>query len=325
MNFTKTQFLKTLILWAACFLGIGQFLFGCAPTRHEVLLKMYEIEAAKQEKTAIINGYFGRTEKEKEEKRISEENFFSERSEVITRAKMVKRRTGERLPLPEPQGSGIDVPCSVKCLDNCDEQCRIECPELWGEMCGDDELSDIIMEQRAEAAERAERAELTELEDVGDEPVKEEQYAEEEKSINVFASASGDNNTQTNVIGDGNRVIVQGGSGPNSNGPSPIEQAMADLLRGKVTPLKSSGEIAGEQARGLISDTADAVVKVAPAVLTGVAIKAASNAVLGISREAGDRYENMNNSDSSDHSDNSDHSYNSDSSTTTTTTTEIAR
>jgi len=282
---------------------------------------MYEIEAAKQEKTAIINGYFGRTEKEKEEKRISEENFFSESSRVTTRARSIKKDTGWLLPLPEPEGSGQSVPCSIKCLDNCDKQCRIECPELWGEMCGGDESSDIMMEQWAEAAERAETIEESDTEDEQAEEIQ----AAEEKSINAFASASGDNNTQTNVIGDGNRVIVQGGSGPNSNGQNPIEQAMADLLRGKVTPLKSSGEIAGEQTRGLISDTADAVVKVAPALLTGVAIKAASNAVLGISREAGDRYENMNNSDSSDHSDNSDHSYNSDSSTTTTTTTEVVK
>lgn len=308
MNLTKTQFLKALSLWAFCFFGIGQWLFGCAPTQHEVLLKMYEIEASKQEKTAIINGYFGKIKEKNEKKRISEEKFFSERSEVFKRK--VKSSIEDRLPLPEPEGSGIDVPCSVKCIDSCDEQCRVECPELWGEMCGYDDFSDITMEQRAEAAERAE---------VAIDPVEEDGSAKEEKSINAFASASGDNNTQTNIIGDGNRVIIQGGSGPNGNIPSPIEQAMADLLRGKVTPLKSAGEAIGEQVRGLISDTADAAVKVAPAVLTGVAINAASKAIVGISQEAGDRYENMNNSDSSDNSDNSDHSYNSDSSTTTTT------
>ena len=248
-------------------IALGMFLSGCAPSAQLIKLKTAEITQLGKEKIAIINGYYGKKNEVESAKEKTERDFFEENS-----------------PLLPPEGDGGAIPCSVKCIDNCDEQCKIECHDLWEEMCGDDEeyVPPPIADFDWEGKTVEHQAEIEKPEPKPD-------------SVVSKNNAPGDNNNQTNIAGSNNRVLVQGGGGPNNMAIHPIEQVMADILKSKISPLKPNAEIIGEQVRGLIRDTADAAVKVAPSVLTGTAIIAAGAAVKDGFHAAGDKYE-LNNS-----------------------------
>lgn len=246
-------------------------LTGCAPSAQFVELKKTEIKEAGKTKRTIVRLYYGKkTEEEVAEKEAEEELF------------------GEDLSHLPPAEGDSGLPCSNKCIDNCDDNCRIECPDLWGELCGP------YVPPTAEDFDFGEKT--------VEQPVEIEGYEPQPDSVTVENRASGDNNNQTNVVGDNNRILVQGGGGANNTTPDPIVQAMAGILRSKVPPLRSNAEIFGGQLRGLIGDTADAAVKMAPAVLTGAAIITTGAAVREGFREAGDKNSNNPYYDLSDNS-----------------------
>lgn len=173
-----------------------------------------------------------------------------------------------------PEGSGVDAPCSEKCSDNCDEQCRAECPQTYLVLCGP------YMQPTAADFDFSESKTIS-----GSKPT----FGE-----TVSNSSGGGYNNQANITGNNNSVIVQSGQG-GSDRNDPIEKAMADLLRVRVSPLKSGSE----EVRGFIKDTARAVIEAAPSALAGYAIHTAGKVVSSGFEGAGDRFSNSNNPDNS--------------------------
>lgn len=214
-------------------------LSGCAPSASMVSIKLAEIDALNAVQIKIIEGHY----KSQEEENVPEKVGL--------------------IPDP-PEGSGIDAPCSEKCLDNCDEQCRTECPQTYLVLCGP------YMQPTADDFDFSASKTIS-----GSKPT----FGE-----TVSNSSGGGYNNQANITGNNNSVIVQ--SGQNGSGKTdPVEKAMADLLRARVSPLKSGSE----EIRGFIKDTARAVVEVAPAALTGYAIHTAGKAVSSGFEAAGDK------------------------------------
>jgi hypothetical protein len=212
------------------------------------------IQAKERVDLAIIYGHFGNKKNDKLDQKKVEQEFFEKERRVSVETEV--RSVCERLPLPEGDNSG--PPCSVKCIDNCDEQCRVECPELYIELCGEVETKyDPPPDSYFDWGENVTEDKPHQL-DEEDKPVP--------PGVTAKANASGDNNNQTNIVGDNNRVMVQGGAGQNNSPVDPIEQAMAKLLLRGVPTLKSGGEVAVEQARGLLRETADAAVRLAPSI-----------------------------------------------------------
>ena len=162
-----------------------------------------------------------------------------------------------------PEGSGADVPCSEKCSDDCDEQCRTECPDTYLVLCGP------YIQPTAD-----------DFDFTGSKTAKGLKPTFGETKSN---SSGGGHNNQANITGNNNSVVVQSGQGVAV--PDPVQQAMADLLRAKVSPLRSGAE----EARGFIKDAAKVVTELAPGALIGYAIHSASGAVNSGFGAAGDK------------------------------------
>jgi hypothetical protein len=242
-------------------------LAGCAGPGKEHFEYYEKIEQSDKEvKLAIINGYYGKKITDIKKKKEEEKRFFAATEEP-------EETIADRLPLPE--GSGVQFPCGTKCIADCSEECKVECPDMWRDSgCaeGDEEEPD------PDSAF-----------DWGEDKTVVEKTAEPEQhdSVRAYASTPGDNNNQVNVVGGGNKVLVQGGSAPNSAGANPIEAAMAKLLLRETPIPKTGAEITGSEFRAGLMAVKETALSIAPAVLTGVAIHQAADVISDGFKEAG--------------------------------------
>ena len=248
------------------FILLPALLVGCAgPTKQHYEIHREQIEADTAVKLAIIEGYYRKKEADKVMREQDAAEFFSGDKDV---SDIELNRT---LPLPEGDGHQGDIPCPVKCLDNCDEQCRTECPGYWLDLCTN--YYDPVESEppfgtgsshEAESREQLEQSQEEKLKPAGD--------------THAYASTPGDNNIQNNTVGNGNRILIQGGSASNSIAGNPIEAAMARLLLREIDPIKTEGEIVGEQFRAgvktVVGETAVLAPYAAAAYLGGKAIGA---------------------------------------------------
>lgn len=244
-------------------------LSGCGLTDKQVALTKTMIEADKEVKLAIINGTFcdGCNKAKPTEKKPE-----PKRASNLSRS---------RLPLPPAEGDGGGPTCFQICNDDCDEQCLKECPDLYAERCmEDDSAFDWGTEE--------------EFDKLSVEPEPEEKEGQVAKN-----ESAGNGNTQLNVQGDSNTITIN--KPPEKD--DPIKSAMATLLKREVRVPDTPFKEAMVQGRGFLNDTTNNAVKLAPAILTGIAINKVGEVMQTGLEEAGPRLENSHNPvDNSDNS-----------------------
>ena len=200
-----------------------------------------------------------------------------------------------------PEGSGVIFPCGERCIADCSEECRMECRDMWidsgcsegAEEMEPDENFDWDDKNTGDYVIEPTDVEYTRKMDIQGDHVIEPTDVEQQPTDVEYTrkmDIQGDHNTQFMVDGNNHNITINNGVAAGTTPVvSPIDKAMAQLLLKDAPLLETSTEVIGREIRKGVTNLADNALKVAPAVLTGVAITKTADVIEKGFKEVGNK------------------------------------